>query len=306
MGQNAGIKCITPKRDQHRQEVIAFLQRRLTGRRWELTLPSSGRGQETYIAQSNGERYFVKLGAQVMRYQIMASLDLTPAIIVSGFLPDGLSILVQSHIRGRNPTWRDFRRYWRRITTVVDKTHHNLALKSILTAASSETYQDVGAAAVNRLQQKWRQYRLLVPTVTDYVDETLANLEQATQKFAGSDLVASHNDMCNGNWLIAADEKIYLVDLEMMSQDDPAHDMGSLLWWYYPPALRQGFLERAGYQYDEAFKNRMRVRMALHCLNILLPRAESFDRFDADLFAERLMDFRAVVAGQENPRGYDD
>ncbi len=49
----------------------------------------------------------------------------------------------------------------------------------------------------------------------------------------------------------------------------------------------------------------MRARMAPHCLDIILPRAGSFDRFDAGSFAENLTDFRAVVDGEENPRGYN-
>jgi len=108
------------------------------------------------------------------------------------------------------------------------------------------------------------------------------------------------------NWRLATGGRIYLVDLEAMSRDDPAHDMGSLLWWYYPPGLRQRFLEIAGHPNDAAFRDRMRVRMALHCLNIILPRADSFDRFDAGSFAGNLADFRAVVEGKENPRGYED
>lgn len=294
------------KRCQHCQEVIAFLQDHLAGYRWELTLPSSGRGQETYIARSNGDSYFIKVGAHIPRYQVMASLDLTPAIIVSGYLADGTSILVQPYIKGRSPSWQDFRHFLPRIAAVVNKTHHSPALKSTLPTALSETYKDVGLAAVRRIQQKWELYRAQVPMVANDVDEALARLKQEIQGFVGSGLVASHNDICNSNWLIALDGKVYLVDLEAMSLDDPAHDMGSLLWWYYPPELRPGFLKSAGYQYDEAFQNRMRVRMALHCLDIFLPRVGSFDRFNADIFAEELVDFRSVVAGRENPQGYGD
>ena len=292
------------KRCQHREEVLAFLRDHLTGHSWTLTLPPSGRGQETYVAQSDGASYFIKLGAQILRYQVMASLDLAPAVIASGYLADGTSILVQPYIEGRNPSWPDFRRFLPRIAAVVSKTHGSPALRSLLPTASSEAYKDVGLAAVTRLQQKWKLYRPQVPMVADDVDEALAHLQQEIQGFAGSGLVASHNDICNGNWLIAAEGKVYLVDLEAMSLDDPAHDMGSLLWWYYPPELRPGFLASAGYRYDEAFRNRMRVRMALHCLDIFLPRVGSFDRFHADTFAADLVDFRAVVAGRENPQGH--
>jgi hypothetical protein len=54
------------------------------------------------------------------------------------------------------------------------------------------------------------------------------------------------------------------------------------------------------------FPFRMRVRMAMHCLSITLPREQGFEKFDPVLFAEALTDFRAVLAGRENPQGYED
>ena len=91
-----------------------------------------------------------------------------------------------------------------------------------------------------------------------------------------------------------------------MSLDDPAVDIGATLWWYYPPGLRQRFLIISGHADDQAFENRMHVRMAMHCLSITLPREQSFDRFDPASFAGSLTDFRAILAGEENPQGYED
>jgi hypothetical protein len=48
----------------------------------------------------------------------------------------------------------------------------------------------------------------------------------------------------------------------------------------------------------------MQVRMAMHCLNITLPREGSFDRFDPGHYDEALDDFRAILNGKENPQGY--
>ena len=90
----------------------------------------------------------------------------------------------------------------------------------------------------------------------------------------------------------------------MLALDDPAHDMGALLWWYYPPPLRGRFLAVAGYADSPDLRARMRARMALHCLSIVLPREQSFDRFDPARFPEQLTDFRAILAGEENPQGY--
>jgi hypothetical protein len=90
-----------------------------------------------------------------------------------------------------------------------------------------------------------------------------------------------------------------------MSLDDPAVDIGATLWWYYPPELRQRFLVIVGHANDTEFENRMRVRMAMHCLSITLPREQGFGKIDALLFTESLTDFRAILAGRENPQGYE-
>jgi hypothetical protein len=49
----------------------------------------------------------------------------------------------------------------------------------------------------------------------------------------------------------------------------------------------------------------MRVRMAMHCLSILLPRVNSFDIFDPESFEDSMQDFKAVMNGEENPQGYE-
>jgi thiamine kinase-like enzyme len=105
---------------------------------------------------------------------------------------------------------------------------------------------------------------------------------------------------------VTLDGTIYLLDYESMSLDDPALDLGAILWWYYPPEMRDEFLSIAGYENDEEFRNRMRIRMAIHTLNIIIPRKGSFDQFVGEAFNKELDDFRAVVGGRENPQGYYD
>jgi thiamine kinase-like enzyme len=163
----------------------------------------------------------------------------------------------------------------------------------------------VGVDSLARLQQRWAHYRAQVPEVAGFVDESLADLAGQVRQFTGNGLVASHNDICNANWLVTPGGQLYLTDLELMSLDDPALDIGATLWWYVPPSLRDRFLEIAGYPKDESFQSRMRLRMAMHCLSITLPREGSYDPFDPGSFAQSLTDFRAILAGQENPQGYD-
>ena len=298
-------KVTMQNRQHHQPEVQAFLQNHFLSQHWQFALPN-GSGNETYFAQGNEHTYFVKLGVQITRYQAMASIGLTPQVLVAGYLEDGTPLVVQPAIAGRKPSRKDYHLHLEQIAAIINRTHHSSELKRVLPEVSSDLYSAVGLESLTRIQQSWNHYKGQVPEVADFVDESLAYLTRQVQGFPGTGLVASHNDICNANWLVASDGKLYLIDLESMSLDDPAFDIGATLWWYYPPALRQRFLEIVGYANDKSFQFRMRMRMAMHCLSITLPREQSFDEFDSTSFAETLTDFRAILAGRENPEGYDD
>ena len=271
---------------------------------WSFSLPP-GSGRETYFVQGNEQRYFVKVGAAIERYQAMAEIGLTPPVLCSGQLESGLPILVQPFIEGRKPSRADYLHQLERVASRIHTMHDDSRLREILGPALSRLHKDAGQAALKSVRQTWERYRAQVPGVSEFVDESLNELESQIQQFSSAGLVASHNDICNANWLFASDGNIYILDLESMSMDDPAFDLGALLWWYYPPEFRGSFLEIAGYPYDDDFRFRMRVRMALHCLSITLPRQDSFDQLNPARYLEALDDFRAILEGRENPQGYD-
>ena len=292
-----------PHRQEHQEEVRSYLQRHFRIHSWIFSLPR-GSGTETYFARGNGQDYFVKVGPSVERYLAMAEIGLTPPIIAHGVLENGSSILIQPFLEGRRPSPKDFCDQLEKVAAIVHKMHHDSETRSKLPSTSSNDFSNAVLRALNRLFAKWGRYKAHVPTVADFVERSLDQLIQQVSLFSGDGLVASHNDICNANWLFASDGKIYIVDFESMSMDDPAVDMGALLWWYYPPELRQRFLKTTGYAYDDEFKFRMRVRMAMHCLSITLPREGSFDQFKPESFSESLRDFRAILEGKENPEGY--
>src|SRR6266498_3976284 len=276
-----------PDRQEHLQEVRSFLQKHLSIHDWFFSLPH-GSGMETYFAQGNGQDYFVKVGAPVERYLAIAEIGLTPSVLVVGQLESGLSIMVQRFITGRSPSQIDYRDQLEKVAAVIHKMQHHPRIKG----------------ALNHLRQKWNRDKAQIPTVAEFVENGLEYLNQHVNLFSSAGLVASHNDICNANWLFTSDREIYIVDFESMSMDDPALDMGALLWWYYPPELRRRFLDILRYPHNDEFKFRMQVRMAMHCLNIILPRVNSFDVFDPGRFSKSLRDFKAVLDGKENPEGY--
>lgn len=306
MGTQRKTLVKTPRRDQNKFEVVSFLQKNVSAFAWNIQLPPYGTGQETYIAQNAQQSCFIKLGTQIMRYQIMADLGFSPPVITTGFLEDGTAILVQKYIAGRVPSRRDFHTYLHKFARILRDTHTNDRLKQILPQKATSSHREAGLEIIKQVEERWKKFKPQVPSSSNYVDEKIAYLKEEVSKFTSGGFVASHNDICNANWLISNEEKIYLLDYEGMSLDDPALDTGAILWWYYPPEMREEFLEITGHGEDENFRKRMRIRMAIHNLHIIIPRENSFDRFSADTFDQALTDFRAVIDGKENPQGYND
>lgn len=293
-------------RSQHKLEVISFMKKSIGNLRWEIDLPPHGTGQETYFVRGDEQSYFIKLGAETERYQVMATLGLSPQVVAVGKLEDGISILVQQLVNGNKPGRRDFHQYWKKFAESLRITHQSESLKQLLAPRSSDRHKDVGTEILAEIEDRWEHYKWEVPASIEYVDESIDYLRGQVNQFNQRGLVASHNDVCNGNWLVTPEGNVYLLDYESMSRDDPALDLGAILWWYYPPEMREAFLTVAGYKNDDEFRHRMHIRMAIHNLNIVIPRRDSFDRFAADRFDSKLEDFRALMEGRENPQGYVD
>lgn len=292
-------------RNYHQAAVKTFMTDHFSRKYWEFTLPS-GHGNETYFVKSEEDKFFVKLGSRADIYHAIADLGLTPPILTAGYLEDGTSIIVQKFIEGRMPGRLDFRLHLKDFAVAIKKIHQCLEVRKTLPVVETDRFNIIGIQVLDHIQSKWNKYKLLVPDSVGMIDRAIDQLREKVIGFQGSGLVASHNDINNSNWIITPDGKIYLIDLDSMSLDDPALDVGALLWWYYPPEFRQEFLEIVGYADDQEFKTRMQVRMTMHCLNIILPRENSFDSFNPHLFSENLTDFKAIMAGKENPQGYND
>lgn len=290
-------------KQQHIAEVRSYLQHSFARSNWTFSLPG-GSGNETYFAHNSEYSLFIKVGAHLERATALSQIGLTPPVLAAGQLEDGTSILVQHCVQGRKPTRKDYHDHLEQIAIAIRTMHHDFSVRKTLPHAQNHTYATAALAALADIRQRWGIYRLQVPDVAPFVDNSLHHLEAQVTHLQGSGLVASHNDLCNDNMLLTKDDQLYILDLEMMSLDDPSDDIGTLLWWYYPPHMRRCFLDIAGYADDPYFADRVQVRVPLHLLRITLPRLSSFDRLDPSSYSHALTDFRAAIRGQDNPEGH--
>ena len=157
-------------RVQHQQEVQVFLRQNFANQSWDLTLPN-GSGNETYFASCRGHTYFIKLGVQAARYQVAASIGLTPQVLTAGSLRDGTSIIVQPYIVGKRPSRRDYHNRLEQFASAIDQLHHSAEVKEVLPKASSNLYRVVALKSLACVQQKWERYKSQVPEVEDFIDE---------------------------------------------------------------------------------------------------------------------------------------
>lgn len=289
----------------HQAELREYLQKLFSIGPWEFSLPHSW-GRETYTARGDGQVYFVKLGVEPARYLTMAAMGLTPPVVTTDQLEDGTTLIIQPYIDGRKPSWSDFQLYIDQFASLIGSIQRSSELMHILPTPASDSYRDLAQSDLRQLRQRWAEHKAQVPNVAGWVDDQLGRLEAQINTMDGAGAVVAHHDLCNPNWIISAMDKVYLIDLDDMAMDDPAADLGMIMWWYYPPELRPHFLHTAGYMNSDPLQTRMRLRMALHCLSIQLPRRDSFDQFEPGNFDTNLADFRAILAGQENPHGYKD
>jgi thiamine kinase-like enzyme len=288
-------------RHLRRGEVEAFLENTLGVRKWAITEPG-GSGNETYFAKGEGYDLFVKVDGQVDRALAVARNGLTPPVVATGTLKDGTPVLVQRRIDGVTPTRSDLREHMEQVAVIIGEMHRSEKVRRALPEKPTERYRDAGMQALASLRERWQQYRPQVPESAEFVNTSLDALEGHIDELPGAGLVASHGDICNANWILTPKGRLYLVDLEAMSLDDPALDLGAMLWWYYPEEIWDRFLALAGYESSPDFDQRMQLRLAMHILSITLPRPNSFDSFDPAAYDAALTDFRAVMHGEPNPQ----
>src|SRR5215216_3348782 len=187
-----------PERQEHQQEVHAFLKKHLSIHDWRFSLPN-GSGRETYFARGFKRTYFVKVGVPVERYLAMSEIGLTPPVILHGRLESGLPVIVQLCIPGHKPSRADYYKDLNEVAGLVHTMHNDFRIKEVLPVPPSYLYKDAGLRALDRLRQSWERCKRQVPMVAGFVDQSLDFIAKQVDEFAGEGLVASHGDICNAN-----------------------------------------------------------------------------------------------------------
>ena len=193
-----------------------------------------------------------------------------------------------------------FHDHLRQAATLLARLHRDADLTDALEAMDrGQARSDCLAAA--RGARALLEERLVAlaarewsPAVADVLNRLTAHLawfgariQPNRAAFAGQRVGPVHGDVQRGNWLAGPDGRVYLVDWDKAWLDDPALDVGMLLYWYVDPALWPVFLREYATGGDarpdvDALLIRARIRYPLHALSLCLWAIEELPRQEAE------------------------
>ena len=93
--------------------------------------------------------------------------------------------------------------------------------------------------------------------------------ESIDDDFYQVDYVVCHGDLNHNNFLVSADEQLYLVDWDNVRVADPLSDITLLLVQYFSPSDWMEWFEAYDFNINESFYKRVRWYSILNCLCLI-------------------------------------
>lgn len=103
-----------------------------------------------------------------------------------------------------------------------------------------------------------------------YFNQVIQSLEDSIDDdFYQVDYVVCHGDLNHNNFLVSADEQLYLVDWDNVRVADPLSDITLLLVQYFSPCDWMTWFEAYDFNMNESFYKRVRWYSILNCLCLI-------------------------------------
>ena len=103
-----------------------------------------------------------------------------------------------------------------------------------------------------------------------YFNQVIQSLEDSIDDdFYQVDYVVCHGDLNHNNFLVSADEQLYLVDWDNVRVADPLSDITLLLVQYFSPSNWMEWFEAYDFNINESFYKRVRWYSILNCLCLI-------------------------------------
>ncbi|MBN1964338.1 MAG: phosphotransferase [Anaerolineae bacterium] len=222
-------------------------------------------------------------------FVLAAELGLAPRVLLweqGALLLDRQPVVASDFITPGVPDVEWFHSNLQQVAALLARLHRDEDLGDLL-----ESFQrgDRRADALAAARAAWAnvQVRLADLGVAAWGPELRAVLDELTlygawfgsqiqrrlAAFQGVPVGPVHGDLNRYNWLVGGDNRVTLIDWERARLDDPALDVGMMLFWYVPRALwpifARGYAGASPQAVDaDALLERARIRYPLHAIDV--------------------------------------
>lgn len=223
---------------------------------WKL-YPINGNSQQAFMARRDDEKLFFKRNASPFTATLSVQ-GITPRLVWTKRLENGDILTAQEWLEGRNLRKNEMNS--KEVVRITSKIHHSDRLLQMLKKVGGEVFTPVDFVKRNQAlytfeheEQEWllNQFDRLTSHLPDLPVERYT---------------VCHGDMSHKNWMLANNNRLYLVDWDGAVIADPAWDLGSLLYSYVPEEYHRVWLKEYGLELTEDLKERMLWYAQMGCI----------------------------------------
>lgn len=254
--------------------------RQILGDDWNIT-PAGGQTGEAYIARSGEQKLFLKRNSSPF-LAVLSAEGIVPRLLWTKRLENGDVITAQQWLKGRELRANEMKSG--SVARLLRKIHKSEALLEML--------KRLGKKALTPyviLDQIAERKQNIVERDRKAIDKALSFLHGTVGQIQFSSRVVCHCDVNHNNWLLGADDHLYLIDWDNAVVADPALDLGTLLYEYVEKSRWRIWLEQYGLDMDENFRLRMHWYTMAQVVMFMLWHRKRGDRKEAERLHQRLL-----------------
>ncbi len=221
----------------------------ILGDNWTIT-PAGGSTGEAYYAQTEGKRLFLKRNSSPF-LAVLSAEGIVPKLVWTKRLENGDVITAQEWLEGHELNTESMKHP--RVAALLSKIHHSTELLDMLMRLGKQplTPEEI----LKDLKDNQQILDRVDPRLE--IHQAMKFLESRVQQVEHHVHVVCHCDTNHNNWLLSAEDQLYLIDWDNAMVADPALDLGMLLHAYIPEKNWEQWLEQYGAVPDEHLYERM-------------------------------------------------
>ena len=226
---------------------------------WTLE-PIGGDTGEAFLASNSNERVFMKRNSSPF-LAVLSMEGIAPRLIWTKRTSNGDILTAQEWLPGQVLSDNEMRD--NQVINLLHEYHHSEYLNNMLMKIGGVIYNPIDFVHdFDRDLHPHLKEHSLLSEVKHYLEETIIYIEQAPK-------TVCHGDLNRRNFLISYQNRLYLVDWEMVKIADPMSDIAQILVQYVPMESWGEWLERYGIELNASHYCRLEWYSLMSLLTLI-------------------------------------